>query len=192
MSEYKKDKINDDEVMISTSIKDLEKMLEGVEEHTITKFEKMFIPSLIVFVILAIAGFFVIYSITVDMTKLASAMDPNMGKNMSSMTKSVEKLSLSVERMGKNVEDMNKNFAKVNQNMGHIVTKLDNLDDINTNLASVARDMKHLEPMLNNMNHMNESMVNMDKSMQRMDRDISILRDSFARPMNIINSMPFI
>jgi hypothetical protein len=42
-------------------------------------------PSLIVFGLLAFGGFLIIYSITQDMTKLAQSMDPNMGKNMSSM-----------------------------------------------------------------------------------------------------------
>ncbi|VVM20849.1 hypothetical protein BSPWISOXPB_3208 [uncultured Gammaproteobacteria bacterium] len=51
--DIKSDAINDDDVMISTSISDLEKMLESVEEHadkrTDSKFERFFMPSLIVF-----------------------------------------------------------------------------------------------------------------------------------------------
>jgi hypothetical protein len=73
--DIKSDAINDDDVMISTSISDLEKMLESVEEHadkrTDSKFERFFMPSLIVFGLLAFGGFLIIYSITQDMTKLA-------------------------------------------------------------------------------------------------------------------------
>jgi hypothetical protein len=50
-----------------------------------SKFERFFMPSLIVFGLLAFGGFLIIYSITQDMTKLAQSMDPNMGKNMSSV-----------------------------------------------------------------------------------------------------------
>jgi hypothetical protein len=92
--DIKSDAINDDDVMISTSISDLEKMLESVEEHadkrTDSKFERFFMPSLIVFGLLAFGGFLIIYSITQDMTKLAQSMDPNMGKNMSSMVRSID------------------------------------------------------------------------------------------------------
>jgi hypothetical protein len=38
-------------------------------------------------------GFMIIYSITQDMTRLASAMDPRMGSNMSSMVISIDNRS---------------------------------------------------------------------------------------------------
>jgi hypothetical protein len=134
----KSDAINDDDVMISTSISDLEKMLESVEEHadkrTNTKFERFFMPSLIVFSLLAFGGFMIIYSITQDMTKLAKAMDPKMGGNMSSMVVSIDNLSKNVARMSQSVGEMQKDFSSVSKNMMIVAKKLDNLDSISTNI----------------------------------------------------------
>jgi prefoldin subunit 5 len=187
----KESKVKDEDVMISTSIKDLEAMLEGVEEHTTTKFEKMFIPALIVFSLLALGGFIIIYSITTDMARLANSMDSDMGSHMERMTVSVEQLSGSVAQMSDNVNNMNQTFNAVDDKLGKVVVKLDNLDLIEHHIAKIEQDLDTMKPMLNNMNHMNDSMKDMKDAMQRMDQNIFMLRDSFQGPMNKINSMPF-
>jgi ABC-type multidrug transport system fused ATPase/permease subunit len=193
MTDANKDtkKIEDDEVMITSSISDLEKMLEGVEKNTNTKFERFFLPALAVFSATIIGMFVIIYSITTDMTRLANAMDPNMGTNMTSMVKSVEKLSNNITKMTNSVAYMQKNFDQVNKNMTVIATKLDNLDVMSADLTHVSAKMDALEPMLINMEEMNKNMTTMQDSMTWMQRDLSILRASFSRPMSVINKMPF-
>lgn len=183
-------KVNDDEVMITSSISDLEKMLEGVENNTNTKFERYFLPALAVFSAIVLGMFSIIYSITQDMERLADAMDPNMGGNMSSMVESVDQLTQSVGKMTHTVEKMEKSFAKVNKNMDVIALKLDNLDPISADLTRVSAKMDALEPMLINMEEMNKNMTVMQDSMSWMQRDLTILRASFAKPMSIINKMP--
>jgi prefoldin subunit 5 len=184
-------KTSDDDVMISTSIKDLEAMMEGVETHTKTSFEKMFLPAIIVFALLAFGGFMIIYSITTDMTRLASAMDPKMEQNMADMAKSIDSLSKNVAVMTKSVKSMDSNFNAVNNKMAQVVTKLDNLDDMSKNLDGIQDKLTALKPMLNNMNHMNNNMQSMDNTMKGMGGDIRRLRNDFGKPMGIINSMPF-
>ena len=193
MTDANKDtkKIEDDEVMITSSISDLERMLEGVEKNTNTKFERFFLPALAVFSATIIGMFVIIYSITTDMTRLANAMDPNMGTNMTSMVKSVEKLSNNMTKMTNSVAYMQKNFDQVNKNMTVIATKLDNLDVMSADLTHVSAKMDALEPMLINMEEMNKNMTTMQDSMTWMQRDLSILRASFSRPMSVINKMPF-
>ena len=193
MTDANKDtkKIEDDEVMITSSISDLEKMLEGVEKNTNTKFERFFLPALAVFSATIIGMFVIIYSITTDMTRLANSMDPNMGANMTSMVKSVEKLSNNITKMTNSVAYMQKNFDQVNKNMTVIATKLDNLDVMSADLTHVSAKMDALEPMLINMEEMNKNMTTMQDSMTWMQRDLSILRASFSRPMSVINKMPF-
>jgi prefoldin subunit 5 len=187
-------KTSDDDVMISTSIKDLEAMMEGVETHTKTSFEKMFLPAIIVFALLAFGGFVIIYSITTDMTRLASAMDPKMAQNMSSMTKSIDNLSKNVSAMTMSVKNMDNNFSQVNEKMSLVaekMQKLDNLDEISADLDGIQDKLTALKPMLNNMNHMNSNMKSMDSTMKGMGDDIRKLRNDFGKPMGIINSMPF-
>ncbi|QKQ23830.1 hypothetical protein HUE58_01210 [Candidatus Ruthia endofausta] len=192
----KSPKVEDDEVMITSSISDLEKMLESVEKHadrrTDTKFEKFFLPALAVFSAIIMGFFVVIYSITSDMTRLANSMDPDMGGNMSSMVKSINSLSNNVGQMTISVAYMQKDFQRVNKNMNIIASKLDNLDAISADLTQVSLKMDSLEPMLINMEEMNKNMASMQESMQWMQRDLNILRSSFSKPLRIFNSIPML
>lgn len=194
--EQKKDKVEDDEVMISTSISDLERMLEGVEENankrTDSKFERMFLPALAVFSAIIMGFFIVIYSITSDMTRLANAMDPNMGGNMSSMVTSIDELASNVDKMTTSVAHMQKSFSRVESNMDTIASKLNALDSIAVDLTQVSVKMDSLEPMLINMEEMNKNMTTMQDSMQWMQRDLNILRSSFSKPLRMFNKIPML
>ncbi len=75
-SKQKKQPIKDDEVMIISSISDLKKMLENTGKLTDTKFEHIFLRALAVFSSIIMGFFIVIYSITIDRTRLADSMDP--------------------------------------------------------------------------------------------------------------------
>ena len=156
-SKQKKEPIKDDEVMITSSISDLEKMLENADKRTDTKFERMFLPALAVFSAIIMGFFVVIYTITTDMTRLADAMDPKMGSNMSSMVGSIEKLSNNVSKMTTSVAQMQKSFSKVDKNMDVIAFKLNALDSIAADLTRVSVKMDSLEPMLINMEEMNKN-----------------------------------
>ncbi|AYQ57238.1 hypothetical protein BTHERMOSOX_1486 [Bathymodiolus thermophilus thioautotrophic gill symbiont] len=194
--DIKDEAVHEDDVMITTKMSDLEKMLESVESHadkrTDSKFERFFVPSLLVFSLLAFGGFMIIYSITQDMTRLASAMDPKMGSNMSSMVVSIDNLSKNVAQMSQSVEQMRQDFSSVSKNMSVVAKKLDNLDDISTNMTQINTKMSALKPMLVNMQKMNSNMIGMQKSMQWMQKDISQLRSSFNKPMRVFNAVPFL
>ena len=191
-SKQKKEPIKDDEVMITSSISDLEKMLENADKRTDTKFERMFLPALAVFSAIIMGFFVVIYAITTDMTRLADAMDPKMGSNMSSMVGSIEKLSNNVSKMTTSVAQMQKSFSKVDKNMDVIAFKLNALDSIAADLTRVSVKMDSLEPMLINMEEMNKNMTDMQTSMQWMQRDLNILRSSFSKPLRIFNKIPML
>ncbi|MDB3971892.1 hypothetical protein OAM64_02445 [Candidatus Thioglobus sp.] len=191
-SKQKKAPIKDDEVMITSSISDLEKMLENADKRTDSKFERMFLPALAVFSAIIMGFFVVIYTITTDMTRLADAMDPKMGSNMSSMVGSIEKLSNNVSKMTTSVAQMQKSFSKVDKNMDVIAFKLNALDSIAADLTRVSVKMDSLEPMLINMEEMNKNMTDMQTSMQWMQRDLNILRSSFSKPLRIFNKIPML
>jgi hypothetical protein len=167
-------------------------MLENSDKRTKTKFELFFLPSIVVFALLALGGFWIIYSITQDMTRLASAMDPKMGSNMSSMVRSIDNLSKNVAMMNQSVGIMQKDFSSVNGNMIIVASKLDNLDNISSDMSQINTKMNIFKPMLENMQEMNDNMIGMQKSMLWMQKDISVLRSSFGKPMSVFNSMPFL
>ncbi len=194
--DIKNEAVHEDDVMITTKMSDLEKMLESVESHadkrTNTKFERFFMPALIVFALLALGGFMIIYSITQDMTRLASSMDPKMGLNMSSMVVSIDNLSKNVAQMNRSVSNMDTNMASMSNNMVVIAGKLNRLDDISKDMSQINSKMSVLKPMLANMQEMNNNMIGMQKSMLWMQRDISTLRSSFAKPMQVFDAVPFL
>lgn len=190
------DAVHEDDVMITTKMSDLEKMLENVESHadkrTDSKFERYFLPSIIVFAMIAAGGFMIIYSITQDMTKLAKAMDPQMGSHMASMVSSIDNMSKNVAQMSQSVNRMQKDFSNVNKNMIVVAKKMNNLDSMSSDMTQINAKMSTLKPMLANMQKMNNNMINMENSMLWMRRDISTLRSSFGKPMQVFDAIPFL
>lgn len=191
-NKQKPEAVNDDEVMITSSIFELEKMLENADKRTDSKFERMFLPALAVFSAIIMGFFIVIYSITNDMTRLANSMDPNMGGNMSSMVNSIDKLATNVDQMTTSVAQMQKSFSRVEKDMDIIALKLNSLDSIAVDLTQVSVKMDSLEPMLINMEEMNKNMTTMQDSMQWMQRDLNMLRSSFSKPLRIFNKIPML
>ncbi|MBT3277346.1 hypothetical protein [Candidatus Thioglobus sp.] len=191
-NKQKPEAVNDDEVMITSSISELEKMLENADKRTDSKFERMFLPALAVFSAIIMGFFIVIYSITNDMTRLANSMDPNMGGNMSSMVNSIDKLATNVDQMTTSVAQMQKSFSRVEKDMDIIALKLNSLDSIAVDLTQVSVKMDSLEPMLINMEEMNKNMTTMQDSMQWMQRDLNMLRSSFSKPLRIFNKIPML
>jgi phage-related minor tail protein len=191
-NKQKPESVNDDDVMITSSISELEKMLENADKRTDSKFERMFLPALAVFSAIIMGFFIVIYSITSDMTRLADSMDPDMGGNMSSMVSSINKLANNVDQMTTSVAQMQKSFSRVEKDMDIIAIKLNSLDSIAVDLTQVSVKMDSLEPMLINMEEMNKNMTTMQDSMQWMQRDLNMLRSSFSKPLRIFNKIPML
>jgi ABC-type multidrug transport system fused ATPase/permease subunit len=185
-------KVNDEDVMISTSMKDLEALYENVDKHQEKKWEKYFIPALGVFTLIVVLAYLIVYSITQDMTKLATSMDPNMGSNMSQMTKSIQELSLSVQEMTSTVKRMDKNFASVASDMKLFKPMLVNMEEMNNNMKDIAISVRIMKPMNQSMTQMTGHIQNMEKSMIYMQRDISQLRGDFSKPMSVFNAVPFL
>ncbi len=188
--------VDDDDVMITTKMSDLERMLESVEEHadkrTDSKFEHFFLPTLIVFGLIALGGFWIIYSITQDMTRLANAMDPNMGSNMAAMVRSIDSVSKNVDLMSQSVIRIDKNLSGIAADVRVVATKLNRLDDVSNDMSQMNHKISVLKPMLVNMQEMNNNMMRMQKSMMWMQRDIATLRHSFGKPMQVFDAVPFL
>ncbi|MBF0180595.1 MAG: methyl-accepting chemotaxis protein [Magnetococcales bacterium] len=169
----------------------LSKVLEefsGRFERSAKRWELVVYPSLFAFTVLAIYGFFLIYSLTSDMRSMATAMDPRMGQNMATlsgnmqqiamgmnrMTESVSGMSEDVRSMRTEVQQMNRHVAGMDQKMGQVSGKMD----------LMSRQMNTLEPIVINMHEMNRSMLFMTGTVANMGRDMNTL----ARPMEFMNT----
>lgn len=158
------------------------------------RWELIVYPSLFAFIVLAMYGFFLIYSLTQDIRTMAVSIDPKMGVNMGSLSGSIQHLSNnievmsthleyisdnmetmavdmrsmtdSVERMADNVKSMDKTVGAMNKIVDNMSVKLNNLDAISANMTT-----------------MNQAVHAMTNSMGRMGYDVN----SASRPMTLMN-----
>lgn len=149
----------DDEV----SINSIEKIYQ-VFSASAKRWEAIVYPSLFAFILLAVYGFYLIYSLTTDVDKVVRQMDVisvNMvliSRNIDSMAQSVGKMTDSVNKMG-----------------GTLGSQLQEMHIMNKNAAD-----------------MNKSLHLMNVSIYQMRRDMSMMNRNVSRPMNFMNSfMPW-
>jgi hypothetical protein len=96
------------------------------------RWERMVYPSIAIFGILGISGFYLIYSLTMDMAELTRNIDPKMEHNLAMMSTNMSDLSQNVAAMTKQVRSMTAHIAHLDSSidlmqgdMSAISTKLD-------------------------------------------------------------------
>ncbi|MBF0283765.1 MAG: hypothetical protein HQL51_04830 [Magnetococcales bacterium] len=160
------------------------------------RWELIVYPSLFAFIVLAMYGFFLIYSLTQDIRTMSSSIDPQMGKNMGSLSLSIRHLSDNVEMMSTHLEYISDNMETMSVDMQSMSESVDTMTDavqvMSTHVGSMSRAMEEVNVKMNvlptistNMAAMNQSMYVMTNSVGRMGRDV-------GRPMSFINQfMPW-
>ncbi|MGB1108873.1 MAG: hypothetical protein ACPG4N_00870 [Gammaproteobacteria bacterium] len=147
-------------------------------ERSAKRWEYVVYPALFAFIVLAAYGFFLIYSLTSDMHRMAAAIDPNMGEHLAQMTTSMGNLNTNVQIMTAQIQEMSSN-----------------IDTMNTKMSA----MSELKPMSYNIASMKQSMDSMDGSMDSIRTNMGMMRHDMAnmthqvaRPMSMFNSfMPW-
>lgn len=163
----------------------IEKLVDRLDKQNERKWEKFFIPTLILFAIISVLAYGVIYSITQDMSKLANAMDPKMSYNMDTMSKSVLNLSENIVLMTKSVQTMSENLSLMQSDLSYIAKTMDPLKD---SVESISVDIRVLSPMLKNMHAMNTILVQLEKSMSSINNSVGKMTYNFDKSMSF---MPF-
>ncbi|MBF0357018.1 MAG: hypothetical protein HQL70_00345 [Magnetococcales bacterium] len=132
------------------------------------RWELIVYPSLFAFIILAMYGFFLIYSLTQDIRTMASSIDPQMGLNMGNLSVSISNLSGNVALMSTHLEYIS-----------------DNMETMSVDMQSMAENMEHMTDSITgldkNVNVMASSVVSMGKNVFTMNKtmeDISVKLDS--------------
>jgi len=149
----------------------------SVFESSARRWELVIYPAMLAFVVLAAYGFFLIYTLSKDISIVASGMDPEMGKHLGHISESVIYLSENVRTMTRRVYHMSESVEA---------------------MADRMEALEYLEPMLNNMHGMNLSMESMNQNMHSMNLNIDAMRYDMGdmshsmRPMGRMNSfMPW-
>ena len=147
----------------TASVNSLEKIYE-VFSASARRWEAIVYPALIAFIILATYGFYLIFSLTSDVSKVVTEMR-SMSSNMVSMSKNMDSMTNSVLSMSQTVKVME---------------------------TTLTFQLVEMQKFNSSMVEMNKSMRAMSLSMNQMRYDMGMMNRNVSRPMNFMNSfMPW-
>ncbi|MBF0603720.1 MAG: methyl-accepting chemotaxis protein [Nitrospirae bacterium] len=172
------------------------------------RWELIVYPSLFSFIILAMYGFFLIFSLTQDIRIMASSIDPQMGFNMGSLSSNIGMLSNNVELMSTHLEYISDNMETMSvdmQNMADSVETMSgkisvmadsisnmeksiqglnkNVLEMNTTMTGMGKQLNSLTPMAQNLQGITQAMHAMTGTIRGMGHDMN----GATRPMSFIN-----
>lgn len=161
-------------------------------ERSAKRWEYVVYPALFAFIVLAAYGFFLIYSLTSDMHKMAQSIDPNMGHHLEQMTSSMGDLNTNVQIMTAQIQDMSSNINTMNTKM----SAMSELTPMSYNIASMKQSMDSMDGSMDsirtNMGIMQSSMTHVAQSTGMMRHDMANMTHQVARPMSMFNAfMPW-
>lgn len=156
-------------------------------ETSARRWEFVVYPSLFAFAILATYGFFLIYSLTKDMSTLAQHVDPEMAENLGTMAQYVGAMSgnmdlmrQQIQKMANHIDRMDTNIAVLNTSVGQMN---ENLDLMERHTSKISEQLDTLHPILANMQLMTDAMGRMTVSTGVMSHEAH----KIGRPMSFMN-----
>lgn len=156
-------------------------------ESSARRWEFVVYPSLFAFAILAAYGFYLIYSLTKDMSTLAQNVDPMMAANMGTMSQSIGDMSSDmaimrhqITKMVGHIERMDGSITVLN---GSILDMNRSIDLMESHTVDISTMLGTLQPILTNMEAMNQSIGRITLSTGVMSQDVN----QMSRPMNFMN-----
>ncbi|MEE9446620.1 MAG: hypothetical protein V3V09_01580 [Arenicellales bacterium] len=152
----------------------IERMLRQMERSS-RRWEKMVFPMIIAFVLLAGYGFFLIYSVTRDMSTIATIIQEDFRTE-------VTQISQNIDKMVRQVEGMKETIAQVS-------TKMDPLQDMTPLLAEIKQLDDSVSAISGSVRNMDNSVVGLNQSMHNMGRDVGDMNESFSSPTKMFKRM---
>lgn len=154
---------------------------DGVErlaiafERSAKRWEMVAYPAMVLFTLLAVFGFYKIYSVSENMRVMAERLQPQMGEHMDKLTNSMESLTANISQMSRNIDTMQQRMVTMS-------------NDTN----AIAQHMRAMATMDQNIAQMNQSVQAMTAHTDMMRWNIATMNRSIQRPMNFMNSfMPW-
>ncbi|MBT3012572.1 MAG: hypothetical protein KUF77_16940 [Candidatus Thiodiazotropha sp. (ex Lucina aurantia)] len=147
-------------------------------DKSMSRWERMIYPMLVVVGVLGLSGFYLIYNVTTDMHTLTEQVDPRMEDNLQSMSNHMGQLTRNIQIMTEQitvlverVDSMEQHIAAMDGNIGALAVDVGNMKQ-NVGLMTV------------NIADMNQAMRTMTVNTGFMSRDIN----QMGRPMDFMNS----
>ena len=140
----------------------MERFVDGVAKST-RRWEVVVYPALVAFVVLAAYGFFLIFSLTEDLDRIAAGVD----------------------RMNDHIALMNSNVADMSGKLDTLAPMLARLDTMDQSMASMTQTIGSMDQTIKIMDH---SVRGMATTTDQMRHHMGVLTHNVARPMSIMNS----
>jgi len=151
-------------------------------ERSSRRWEKMVFPAMIAFLLLAGYGFFMVYSMTRDMSIIAQTIEVDFRQDVVHIRNDINAMVAQVEMMQETMAAMSVKMDPL-QEFGPLLAEIKELDD------SVGRISGSVDNMDQSVVSMNDSMNNLDDSMYYMGRDVGDMNDSFSSPTKMFKRM---
>jgi len=131
---YFDDTITDSvEHVLSRSLDDLTKTFTASAK----RWELIVYPAMFSFVVLAVYGFFLIFSLTKDISVVSTEM-VNMSRNMTQMSADVHSMTLIMQDQSAHISEMNKNMRNMSMSMNQMRYDMSNMS------SNVSRPMNFM------------------------------------------------
>jgi len=146
-------------------------------EKTTRRWERMVYPAIVILGVLAVSGFWLIYSLTMDVHELARNVDPKMERNLSAMSGHMAELSESVGSIRTDIQKMESHIARLD---GSVV-------GMGSDMGAISTKLDTLPPLLQQIAEMNHSMKAMTVNTGVMSQDMGVMNQNVGRPMSFMN-----
>lgn len=160
---------------VDTEVKKEIYELTKVLSSGIKRWEKAIYPIMIVFVVLAFYGFYLIYHVTNDMSKIS---------------KSVVEMNFSVSQMTASIFQM---VTITGIQMGNIDTQMKNINtsmsDMSGKMDSIVKMGDSLQQMNRTLNGMYQSVYYMGQTTGQMNSNFSELNENISKPLDSMNNI---
>jgi len=131
------------------------------------RWERIAFPAMVIFALLAISGFWLIYSITEDMHRISQNLG-GMSKNISTLTSNIDHIDKNISQLVVSIDQMNSNIANMDVSMSKM----------QGNISGMSKDIAQ----------MNRSIYAMTWNTGVMSNDLNRLNKSIGKPMRFMNN----
>lgn len=115
-----------------------------VIERSARQWQVIVYPSLVAFIVLAAFGFYLIYSLTSDVRRIAQSIDPNMGHHMARMTDSMQKMSVNINNMSSDIRSLPPMLSHMEKLDGSVYTMVGETQKMNQSMRSITFSNEHM------------------------------------------------
>ncbi len=178
---------------ISTS--QMAQFVQSFQQST-RRWEFVVYPAMFAFVVLAGYGFFLIYSLTGNITIIARSLDPDMAQHMQGMTQNIGELAHQIQSMTTTMHEISSKLNTLQPMLTEIQGLHGNIAAMENAITTINTSVQGLDTSVGGMEQsvagLNNSVRVITAATDQMRLDMNSMNHNFGRPMSFMNNfMPW-